>query len=458
MHRSTRLLALLAAVVGVSFATPTGAHADEIEVIDLETCVVSTMQVYEITGEDQMKVYYKMRRSGDTEEIPTMRVLSVTRSGGGAQAEILDGARSDIAQGNYSEALVALQGLHGGGWKEDVNTNDRYFTPYNASDPRSSRSRPTWTSEYAHYFYALALYSKAKAEDREDLFEEALQALENQEIQVAVVEEDGTRSTKKGETGGFLERFSGGNSRWYPDAMALYARTLTALGRYDDAQKVFSDLFDASIFLHPRYAYVACLGDGEIGEAKGSLDTAISGYESGTVRIMQLLRRAEYDCMKMELGRYYSLVRNRVSQMKLEEATSGGGRNAAKFRALRSYIEDGQPENLRKRFSSEPSSTLNAIVQGAGAPEVQAVNSLGLGLALLADSKYDEALVMLKAVIVKYFARERLAARACSALVEAATEAAKSASAPEAKAFYRQQADLARATLRTQYAHIDLDN
>ncbi len=447
MHASIRGLALLGLfVLGLSFATQ--AAADEIEVIDLRTCERSTRTVYEVTSETWQFVMYRERAKGPEQKIPTIEVASVRRGDvNDAEAETIKSARDLIRRGSYQEAAEALFTVHGGGW--DTLGEEPKYKSFMAGDPTKGNQRPRWQSEYAHFFYCKALYLRGMKEKNKDILGQALMALVDMPRPDQVAEDDEFKTT-----GGFLTRFANGNSRWYPEAMLLHAKTLVGLGKYPEAKKVFDELqghaIDATLGLSPRWAYEAALGGGIIEEAKGNAEDASKAYQSALTIVSQLLKNEMRKCLQLELGRYYSRARIRAAKVKLDQALEAD--NAATYNRLRVFIEAGMPDALKSKFAGQSKAVTDAIVSGARDPEVQAVASNGLGLAYLHEGKAVEALVHFDTVRVKNFGVRDQAALAHYYLAEAASKAAESAKKPAAKEMYEKMRDQARKALKSNYS------
>jgi len=435
------LLGLLWAGVALLLAAP--ALADEILVRDLGSGQESSITCYEVTSETWSEVKYKERERSTEKSVPTLTVVGITRNDKSADATNLASAIADIGRRNFKEAARVLQSISGGGWKIDLETGERKYVSFSANDPEGRNKRPSWISEYAHFHYAEAMYLLGEATKDRDAVESAYLALDD----VAV-------PGGKGTTGGFLGRFAGGNSRFYPDAMALKAKALVQLARYDDAKVVFEELHKAaiSIPLDPTWSYEGLIGGGTIAEAKGDLTGAVEGYRGAGTTMEVLLGGETRNYMRQQYGRYYSQARMRVAAVKLLDAEKR--KAPAAFADLRSWIKAGMPEEIRAYGKSKglPKESIDALVAGARDPAVQAVGYNGIGLAYLNEPtpKYEEAMLAFKAVAVKYFQEPEEHARALYYLHEAAAGAAKGAKG-DVQQMYTAMATEALSMLRSQH-------
>jgi len=229
-------------------------RADEIVVRNLDTGAQSSINAWGITSEGWAEVKYKERQRSAEKTVPTITVVTIRRSDKSANAMNLRAAIAELQRGNHREAADALQAINGGGWKPDLETGVRKYVSFSENDPKGKNKRPPWISEYSHFYYTKALYLRAMAEKDRDTLEEALLALDD--IEVPGGEEKAT-------SGGFLGRFAGGNSRFFPEALAMKADLLTLLARYDEAGAAYKELYAKAIEvpLRPRWAY-----EGEIGK------------------------------------------------------------------------------------------------------------------------------------------------------------------------------------------------
>lgn len=435
------LFGALLACAACVLASP--AAADEIVVRDLATGEESTITCHAVTSETWSEVKYKERQRSAEKSVPTLTVVSVSRGDKSANAESLESAMGDLKRGNYKEAARVLQSISGGGWKVDLETGERKYVSFSANDPKGRNKRPPWISEYSHFYFAKAKYLLGVKNKDRDLVESAYLALDDVQVPGGKIK-----------TGGFLGRFAGGNSRFYPEAMALKGKALVFLARYDDATKVFQDLHKAAIRvpLDPMWAYEGLIGGGSIAEAKGDLTGAVEGYRGAIPTMEVLLGQETRSYMRQRYGRYYSQARMRVAAVKLRAAEQR--KAPAAFADLRQWIQGGMPEAIRRRAKSKgmPAESISALVAGARDPAVQAVAYNGLGLAYLNEPKpkYEDAMLAFKAVTVKYFQEPEQHARALYYLSKASAGAAKGAKG-EVKEMYEAMADEAVKMLRSQH-------
>ncbi len=444
MNTPTRLffLGLLVACAACLFTGP--AHADEITVRDLASGQTSTITCYEVTSETWSEVKYKERKRSAEKVVPTLTVVSIKRSDKSKNAANYASAVADLGRGNFKESARALQGISGGGWKVDLETGERKYVSFSAGDPEGRNKRPPWISEYAHFYYAKAMFLHGESAKDRDTIEAAYLALDDVKVP------GGT-----GTTGGFLGRFEDGGSRFYPEAMMLKGKALVLLARYEDAAATFQELHKSAIKipLDPRWAYEGLVGGGSIAEAKGDLTGAVTGYRGAIPTMEVMLGRETRNYMRQQYGRYYSQARMRVASVKLMAAEKR--KAPAAFADLRQWIQAGMPEAIRRRAKSKglPPESIAALVEGARDPAVQAVGYNGIGLAYLNEPKpkYEDAMLAFKAVTVKYFAEPEQHARALYYLAKAARGAAKAAKG-EVKEMYDAMAQQAMNMLRSQHA------
>jgi tetratricopeptide (TPR) repeat protein len=442
----TRFPFALLALAATLASSAVAARADEIVVRDLETCAESTLRVHEIVSEDWAEVKYRERPNGAVLSLPTLTVVSISRSGKDKQGQSLDEAILELNRGNHDEAAAALAKLATGGWKTDAATGDRSFVPYSEGDPTGKGKRPTWLSEYSHFHFAKALLLSAERKGDKDRVGEALLAIDDLPV-----------PGSQARSGGFLGRFAGGNSRFYGEAMWLKARALTALGRYDEATAAFQELHDAALKadLGPRWAYEGKLGPGLVAQAKGDLGSARQAFTSVGLTLLTMLKTESRGCLRQELGRFYSLARARQLQAMLEDAEKRS--SPAAFKELSAFIEQGAPESLRKLGQSQglaPAAVL-ALVSGARDPQVQAVALNAEGLCHLNESpaNLEQALLAFKAVDVKHFTLPGERARALYYLAQTAQKAAQAAKAgTPVRAMYEGMAQEALRKLRERHA------
>lgn len=449
---AARILAALAfglvAILGVPRA-----QADEIKYRDLETCEEKSMTVFEIDSEDQTTVYYRDRKGArDLKEMPTKAIVRIRRGDANDKEAVrIDEARSEIRSGNYDAAIASLRAVHGGGYYTNLETQERVFTPYNQNDPSGRNKRPRWQSEYAHFLALKALYLKGSSKKDRAVLEEALAAAVD--VPVTVIEKKGDKSISKSSTsGGFLVRFAGGTSRWFPEAQLIHAHILRDLGQMDKAAAEYKAVYETAVRekLHPKIQFEAALGPGRIAEAKNDLRGAIQAYNGAGSKLMQLLGVEQHACLRKDLGRYYSLARIQAVRVQLADAEKTGAGNKAKFRQLRSFIEQGSPESLGKQFATKSKSVREALISGARSAEVQAVALTGVGRAHMIEGQLEAAMLAFKEVTVKHFKLRDQAAQASAYLAQAAASAAKEAKG-ETRKLYESWRDQAREALKTTY-------
>ena len=441
------------ALLILAFVAPT-AFADEIEYIDFDTKERKSLRVAEVTSETWSKVSFRRKKKGrgPEETIDTIQVVAVKRDDGGKTAELLTTAEGEIRRGNYAEAARLANSITSGGWKQDDDTGERFYTSFRAGDPTGRKKRPDWKSEYGHFLYAKALYMQAAEKGSKSGLQDALYALDDFEVNGLEEQKDGTKKKVKIKTGGFLARFAGGNSRFYADAMVLKAKVLVDLGKYKEAGALFEELAQRALQvpLHPRYAYEAAIGPGSLKEAQGDLEAAINEYNKASGTIISLLDQERRASLLVELGRAYSRTRTLGAAVKLRQAEKA--KNPGLFAKLKAQLKAESPEMLIRKFGSKPQPVKEAIVRGARDPMVRAVAGNGIGLAELMSKNYEDAVFAFKQVTVQHFQIKEQAARATYYLVQAAREAAKAAkSNPDAKAMYEAMADGAKKALETTY-------
>lgn len=444
-------LAAAALVLAGWIGAAPAAHADEIVVVDLATGEKSRIRAHRITSETWSEVKYTERpKSRREKSVPTLTVLEIRRTDRGPDAQALGGAIADLSRGNYKEAEIAFQNVCGGGYRTDEATDERVYTSFAAADPDNKRKRPNWTSEYAHYYYAKALLERAKVKKDASLFEEVLWALVDTKLDP--IRNDEGKLIKRS-TGGFLDRFKGGNSRFYPHAMLAKAEALVGMGEYDKAQTAYNELAAEvdKVGLHPRWLYEGLSGKGVIAHAQGQARDAELAFEQASATMFQRLSREDRLVMMEAYGRLFSQGRTRVAEARLADAEKRNAPSA--FKELRNYIQAGSPDSLRSTHKARLNNEkrLKALIAGARDPRAQAVGLNGTGLAYMAEKKYDQALTAFKSVAVKYYGDPDQTSRAYFYIAKAAEEAAKAAKSDETKKMYADMKDEARRVLRTQF-------
>ncbi len=403
----------------------------------------------EITSETATEIKYREKARGPELSVPTALVVLLKRDAGagGAQGRDLQNAIGELDRGNLAEARRALKNLSGGGLKQDLESGKMVYQGFATNDPPGKRKRPPWYSEYAHFFYAQALYEEGLQRKDEELLKQAYLALVDQPLPEGGKDDKGKPLT----TGGFLKRFQDGNSRYYADAMALAAKTLVGLRQYDEAAKMFKALGDEAIAsdIGPTWAYEAKLGAGRIAEAQGKYLEAINGYKDAATFMRLLLPRETRNCFRRLIGRLHSRARMQAAGIMLQRAEKN--RSPSEFAELRDFINESTPEALERQYRTLPSAQRVALVEGALDPQVQAVMQNGLGLAYLQEGKFEEAILAFRRVEVKYFQVPEEHARALHYLARAADEAAKQAAGDEARNLYQTYSDNARSRLKAEY-------
>lgn len=432
---------VLALAAGVLAAAPARAD-DSVTVRNPDSCEIVTIKVSEVLPETWTEVRYKLGKA--EKSVPLALVVDIDRSTGGKERGILEAALLELKRGNFTEARMALRDLAAGGSKMEDGVQK--FTPFPKGGSGAKGKRPAWTQEYAHFWYAVALVREGEKSGNEKLLEEALLVLDD-----VPVPGDGKETT-----GGFLGRFKGGNSRWLPDAMLLKAEALMALKRWEPAAAAFGELFDQAVGvgLSPRWVYEAKRGPGRIAEAQGDTEAAIRAYEQAPTALETLLAQSPNRCLRLETGRYYSMVRMEAAKVLLRKAEAGG--KPADFMPLRNYLEGSTPEALQRKVSGKPPEQVEALLAGARAPEVRAVLASGLGQAYLADKRYDDAILSLSALTVRGGAGRSGAARDLVAgalyYLGKAAEGAMQGAQGEAKTAYEAIRSGAVKRLKTDFA------
>lgn len=436
--RPVLLLGLLGALLA------SAAQADEIVYRDPDTCAETQLRGVEVTSEGWTEIRYK--DDGRTEKsLPAPLVLDIRREDKSAQTRDLKSAIEELQRGNVSEARARLRVLSGGGYVQDLETGQRKFRGFAENDPTGRGKRPSWQSEYAHFYYVKALVEEGVAKKDEELLQEALLALDDQPIPGAEAK-DG----KVPRTGGFLGRFDGGNSRFYPEAMLLKARALLALGKSKEALAAYKDLDDkAALDIGPRWAFEAKMGPARVAEAQGRYLDAINASKDAATTMVLMIKEEVRGCLRRELGRYYSRARMLEARIRLQQAEQN--RSAAEYRQLRDFINESSPEALKRTFGTLPEDQRDALVAGAMDPNVQAVFQNALGFAALQERRYDEAILAFRGVEVKYFAEPEEHARALHYLAQAADGAAQQARNPSEKKLYETYRDRARERLQQEH-------
>jgi tetratricopeptide (TPR) repeat protein len=431
-------------------AAAPAARADEIRWRDPQTCETKTEKVAEVVAETWVEVSARTKeRGGVDKRIPARLIVDIVRPADDAQATRFAEAVGDLLRGRFAEARSGFAAISGGGPKV-TEQGQRVFVPFNASDVPGKA--PKWHAEYAHYYYAEAAWREAvrRGRDKQGL-EEALRALVADEPAPKPDPKDKEKKDPPVGEKGFLARFAVGKSRFYPDAMLLKARVLQDLGRSDEALKAYDELYAKAIELPigARWAYEAKVGPGRLAEARGAAADAETAYEAAAQALEQLIATAPDPCTRRDYGRYYNEAGIQKARVLLEAAEKAASPPA--FARLQEYLRTRTPDALATRFRTRPHDVVSAVVEGAGAPSVQAVLQNGLGLALLHQGKHAEAVFAFTEVRVKHFGEADEVPRALHYLAKAA-DAAAAASKGEAKALFEQTAAGARKELETSWA------
>jgi len=433
-----------AAAALAAAALPGLARADEIRYRDPQSCDTKVEKVAEVVAETWTEVAARRKPKGAVDlKIPARLVDEIVRPADDPQSQKFLDALGDLGRGRLVEARDAFAAVGGGGPRVDEAGGRVVFRPFNAGD---EKGRPKWHAEYAHYYYAEAAWRAAGGKDKEGL-EAALRALV---ADTPAAKPEAGKEPAPAEKG-FLVRFAGGKSRYYPHAMLLKARILQDLGRHDEALKAYDELYAKTIELQlgARWAFEAKVGAGRVAEAKGAGAEAEAAYEAAAAALESLVATAPDACTRRDLGRYFNEAGVQKARVLLQAAEKANSPPA--YARLQEYLKGRTPEALAARVRGRPAEVVAAIVEGGSAPSVQAVLQNGLGLALLAQGKHSEAVLAFTEVRVKHFAETAEVPRALSYLAKAADAAAAAASSPEAKAVYQAQAAGARKDLAASY-------
>jgi TolA-binding protein len=357
--------------------------------------------------------------------------VEIVREASDSQSTAYRSALQELASGNYAGARVQFGQIAGGGRVQDPEKGTVAFKPF--SDSAGAKGKEKWYVDGAQYHYAKASYLEGMAKNDLVLVDDALRALD---------------AESAGEKG-FLVRYKEGKSRWYADAWLLKGRCQVALKKYDEAAATFDGLYDKVLktaAIGARFAYEAKSGAGQIAEAKGAASDASIAYESAAAALQSLLEQATDNCSRADLGRYYNEARMQKARVLLDAATKNDA--PTDFAQLRKYLESGTPDGLRTKFAGKPKDVVDAVVAGALAPTVQAVAQNGIGLSLLNEKRFAEAVFAFVDVRIKYFSVTSEVPRALYYLGKAADAASAAATRPEAKSLYKAQSDAARQELQ----------
>ena len=428
------------ALAGVAFAASFGvgavfapwARADEIRYKDPETCETKTEPVFDVTEESWVTIGYRAKDKGPIKRIETRFLVELKRGGDDSQSNAYRSALQELAAGNFEAARKQFGSVGGGGRSQDPESGKVGFKPF--ADAAGGKAK--WYVDGAHYHYALASYREGMAKNDLPLVDDALRALD---------------ADSAGEKG-FLARYKEGKSRWYGDAWVLKGLCQIVLKKFDEATATFDTLYQKVLTtpaIGARIAYDAKVGAGRVAEAKGSTSGAATAYDAAAAALQSLLEQAQDACTRADLGRYYNEARMQKARVMLDAATQNAA--ATDFAELRKYLEAGTPDGLRQKFAGKPKEMIDAIVAGGLSPTVQAVAQNGIGLALLNEKRYPEAVYAFVNVRIKYFSVTDEVPRALYYLAQAADAAAAAATRPDGKALYKSQADAARQELQRSW-------
>ncbi len=416
--------------LAASLASP--ARADEIRYKDPETCETKVEQIADVSEESWVTIGYRTKAAGPIKRIETRFLVELKRGGDDAGSSGYRSALQELAAGNFEAARKQFATVAGGGRTKDEETGKVAFKPF--SDTAGGKAK--WYVDGAQYHYALASFKEGMAKNDLALVDDALRAL------------DAEGAGEKG----FLARYKEGKSRWYGDAWLLKGLCQLALKKFDEATVTFDGLYQKVLTtpaIGARIAYEAKLGAGRIAEAKGSTSDAAMAYDAAAAALQSLLEQAQDACSRADLGRFYNEARMQKARVMLDAATKNDA--PTDYAELRKYLEAGTPDGLRQKFAGKPKEMIDAIVAGGLSPTVQAVAQNGIGLALLNEKRYAEAVYAFVNVRIKYFSVTDEVPRALFYLAKAADAAAEAATRPDGKALYKSQADAARQELQRSW-------
>lgn len=439
--RSGLALVVVSVVTASSLAAigAARAEADEIRYRNPETCDVVVEKFDrekpgDIAEESWATIGYRLKAGAPIKRIETRFLVDIVRDASDSQSTAYRSALSEMASGNFGAARIQFGQVAGGGRMQDAEKGTIAFKPF--SDAASGKGKEKWYVDGAQFGYAKASYLEGMSKNDLTLVDDALRALD---------------AESAGEKG-FLVRYKEGKSRWYADAWLLKGRCQVALKKFDEATATFDGLYDKVLktaAIGARFAYEAKLGAGQIAEAKGIAPDAAIAYESAAAALQSLLEQATDNCSRADLGRFYNEARMQKARVMLDGATKNDA--PTDFAQLRKYLEAGTPDGLRTKFAGKPKEFVDAVVAGALSPAVQAVAQNGIGLALLNEKRYVEAVFAFVDVRIKYFSVASEVPRALYYLGRAADAASAAATLPSAKALFKAQADAARQELQRSW-------
>jgi tetratricopeptide (TPR) repeat protein len=406
------------------------ARADEIRWVEPTTEETKVEKAFEITDETWTHISYRQKDKGPIKKIETRFVVDVRRTGDDANIASFREALDNFNKGNYRPAAVAFAQVAGGGLRKNPDTDAEEYRPF-----ASEGGDPKWYAEYAHYWFARAMYEHGRAKNDAKSLDYAFRAV----------------ASDSKDDKGFLARFKEGKSRYYAEAMLLKAEVLLAQKKADEALAAFKALGEAATKnpLNPRWTYEAQRGLGRVAEAKGQRPEAEAAYDAATSVLQSNIEGASDAAPRRAFGRWYSEMRMQKARVVREGAAESN--SPPEYKRLREYLTDSSPDRLRTKFAGKPAEMVEAVVSGAMSPTVQAVAQNGIGLANLHEKKYVDALFAFDAVRIKYFQVTEEVPQALYYLAQAATAAAEAATNPNVKALYKSQADAARQELTRSY-------
>ena len=427
-------VSLGAALAVLAIAKAATAAADEIRVLDGATCEQKTLRVFEVTDENWVEIRFRPAQNKPLDKVDTRLVLDIRRGETDPQVVAFRAAEADFARGNFASARQGFATIAGGGWVKDPQNDQYSFKPF---PPAEAGKAPKWYSIYSQFFFARAAFAEGKAKGDKALIGHALRALETD------------TNTEKG----FLARTKEGKSRWYADALLLRADCLLELGRYADAATAYDDLFQKSIqnpAIGAKWTYQAKIGPGRIAEEQGDGAKAEGEYAAAAAAVQGAMATAPDACARRDLGRFYCEAKMRAASIILRSAEKAN--SAAEYERLNNYLQKNlSPDALRSQLAASQPAVVEAILQGAMAPNVQAVVSNGNGLSYLFKKKWVDALFAFNEVRVKHYSVREEVPRALYYLAKAADGAAQEATKADAKALFKGQADAARQELQRSW-------
>jgi tetratricopeptide (TPR) repeat protein len=426
-----RFRAPAVAAVALAVLLAGSARADEIRWTEPTTEETKVEKAFEITDETWAQISYRQKDKGPIKKIDTRLVLDVRRAGDDPNIASYREALDNFQKGNYRPAAMAFGQVAGGGLRKNPETDVEEYRPFT-----SEGGRPKWYAEYAHYWFAKAMYEHGRAKGDAKSLEYAYRAIASD-----------TKDDK-----GFLARFKEGKSRFYPDAMVLKADIELEQKKPDAALATFKALAEAAAKnpLNPRWTYEAQRGLGRVAEAQGKGPEAEAAYDAATSVLQSNVETAPDAATRRAYGRWYNEMRMQRARVMREGAEKSN--SPPEYKRLRDYLTESSPDRLKAKFAGKPAEVVDAVLSGAMSPTVQAVAQNGIGLAHLHEKRYVEALFAFDAVRIKYFQVAEEVPQALYYLATAATAASQAATSQGVKDLYKAQADAARKELTSGYA------